>query len=256
MLPIYSSPDVINGIIQIMTDMAQQSSLEIRTGTCGWNHDAWAGAFYPDDLPDDWRLSYYSNEFDTVLVPVNGFDSVTSQEVEQWYEDTRDDFLFFIKLPDSVNLCDPELSSLLDRIGLLGARLGGILLPAGLTREQENQVARMEIQCALYMELEQQNLPDYVETALSDSSADRCHAYALHQPSSIVGASSAALSLFIVEKTGEQPYDLRKLRTLVEGIMAGVTDDNRVTILLGGHPSVTEDVRNIRIMADLMTRIR
>jgi len=236
-----------------MTDMAQQSSLEIRTGTCGWNHDDWVYAFYPDDLPDDWRLSYYSNEFDTVLVPVHGLDSITSQEAEQWYEDTRDDFLFFIKLPDSVNLCDPALSVFLDRIRPLGAKLGGILLPAGLTCEQENQVARMEIQCAIYMELEQQNLPDYVKKAFSGSPADTYHAYALHQSSSIVGTSSAALSLLIVEKTGEQPYDLRKLRKLVEGIMAAGADDNRVTILLGGHSSVTEDVRNIRIMVDLMT---
>ncbi|VAW71710.1 hypothetical protein MNBD_GAMMA10-1611 [hydrothermal vent metagenome] len=40
----------------------------IKLGACGWNHAHWQGGFYPDDLPLDWRLSYYSNEFSAVLL--------------------------------------------------------------------------------------------------------------------------------------------------------------------------------------------
>ena len=38
-----------------------------------WEHPAWNQEFYPDDLPEDWRLSYYANEFPVVLVPVSEF---------------------------------------------------------------------------------------------------------------------------------------------------------------------------------------
>jgi len=39
----------------------------IRVGVFGWEHEHWIGTFYPDDLPEDWRLSYYANEFSVVL---------------------------------------------------------------------------------------------------------------------------------------------------------------------------------------------
>ena len=45
----------------------------INPGAYGWRHKHWLESFYPEDLPvngsEDWRLSYYSNEFNTVMVP-------------------------------------------------------------------------------------------------------------------------------------------------------------------------------------------
>jgi len=47
--------------------MARQIALQV--GTNGWEHDEWLGVFYPDDLPESWRLDYFSNAFNVVLVP-------------------------------------------------------------------------------------------------------------------------------------------------------------------------------------------
>lgn len=38
-------------------------------GTEGWQHEAWLGSFYPEDLPEDWQLDYYSNLYRVLLVP-------------------------------------------------------------------------------------------------------------------------------------------------------------------------------------------
>ncbi len=38
----------------------------------GWDHPAWQGSFYPDDLPADWRLTYYANEVPGVLLFIEG----------------------------------------------------------------------------------------------------------------------------------------------------------------------------------------
>ena len=44
------------------------SDKNITVGSYGWRHPHWRGSFYPEDLPEDWQLSYYSNEFSVVMV--------------------------------------------------------------------------------------------------------------------------------------------------------------------------------------------
>lgn len=38
-------------------------------GSVGWRHRAWQDSYYPADLPPEWQLGYYANEFPVVLVP-------------------------------------------------------------------------------------------------------------------------------------------------------------------------------------------
>lgn len=55
----------------------------ILTGTAGWKHPEWGNeVFYPEDLPEDWYLSFYSNEFPIVLVPD-----------KQWQDDAAIEYL-------------------------------------------------------------------------------------------------------------------------------------------------------------------
>ena len=73
----------------------------ISAGAYGWCHSHWKNSFYPDDLPvegdDDWRLSYYSNEFNTVLVPASYWADKTLADCEQWLDDVHPDFKFFVE---------------------------------------------------------------------------------------------------------------------------------------------------------------
>lgn len=47
-----------------------QRDYRILTGSAGWKHSLWGNeVFYPEDLPTDWYLSFYANEFPIVLVP-------------------------------------------------------------------------------------------------------------------------------------------------------------------------------------------
>lgn len=41
----------------------------LQIGIYGWQRADLDGQFYPEDLPSDWRLDYYSNAFRVVLVP-------------------------------------------------------------------------------------------------------------------------------------------------------------------------------------------
>ena len=101
----------------------------INLGAYGWRHRHWSGIFYPEDLPvaddEDWRLAYYSNEFNAVLVPVDYWLAAQSADYEEWLDSVHADFQFFVEcrasMLDSLALADltaalkklsPQLSAL------------------------------------------------------------------------------------------------------------------------------------------------
>jgi len=97
---------------------------EIIVSARGWSHSSWHGTFYPDDLPEDWRLSYYSNEFSAVVVPAAEWVGLDTVEIERWTEDVSEEFLFYLEIEDS--LTDWEQTA--EIIKSLGSQLGGFLL--------------------------------------------------------------------------------------------------------------------------------
>jgi hypothetical protein len=62
----------------------------------GWESADWIQHYYPDDLPPDWRLSYYANEYRHVLVP----QQVWSQQddPEEWLDDLTEPFGFYLQI--------------------------------------------------------------------------------------------------------------------------------------------------------------
>ena len=89
----------------------------------GWQHPQWCGNFYPDDLPEDWRLAYYSNEFRAVVVPAARVAVLTADEAERWAEDVHEEFRFYLEVAG-----DEDAATLAERLGPLNHHLGGILL--------------------------------------------------------------------------------------------------------------------------------
>ncbi|MGD8514629.1 MAG: hypothetical protein PVF52_03375, partial [Granulosicoccaceae bacterium] len=60
----------------------------------GWLHPGWEQGYYPDDMPAEWQLGYYANEFRAVLVAP----PADSAEVEIWLDDVDDGFGFCLDL--------------------------------------------------------------------------------------------------------------------------------------------------------------
>ncbi len=76
----------------------------IVVGARGWEHDDWAGHFYPADLPPDWRLTYYANWLRGVLVPGELWDGVDGAVVRTWAEDCDEAFRFVLELPAALSV--------------------------------------------------------------------------------------------------------------------------------------------------------
>ncbi|MBK5941629.1 hypothetical protein CCR96_20735 [Halochromatium roseum] len=63
--------------------------------TCrGWWDLADSAFFYPEDLPHDWRLSYFANSFRAALLPAVFWTDADPQTAAQWYDDVPPGFRF------------------------------------------------------------------------------------------------------------------------------------------------------------------
>ena len=93
---------------------------------------AWK-AFYPEDLPEDWRLAYYGNEWKDLLIPACEWERFTLDS--NWIRDLPDALRLYFEVPDELAEPGDPCARL---AAALGPRLGGLLvadplvLPAGV----------------------------------------------------------------------------------------------------------------------------
>ena len=69
----------------------------VLVGASGWQHAAWRGAFYPDDLPEDWQLPYYATRFQAVWLPAASWQDASDATWETWLHDSHDGFHFVLE---------------------------------------------------------------------------------------------------------------------------------------------------------------
>lgn len=51
-----------------MSDPDSNPGDRLLLAASGWGDPAWLSAYYPDDLPADWRLDYFANDFDCAVI--------------------------------------------------------------------------------------------------------------------------------------------------------------------------------------------
>jgi len=107
----------------------QKPTPTIALGAWDWRHAEWNGRFYADDLPKEWHLTFYSNEFDAVGLYAAGWVTTPISEMEQWVEDTHEGFRFHLVMPSMVLKGDEDVfAGIAERLAVLQPRLGSILL--------------------------------------------------------------------------------------------------------------------------------
>ena len=109
----------------------------IRIGAQGWNYDAWLGGFYPSGTRATDFLSVYARAFDTVEVDSTFYAIPAAKTVEGWVRRTPPNFIFTLKLPQSITherrlrASEEETALFISRAQGLGAKLGPILMQLG-----------------------------------------------------------------------------------------------------------------------------
>ena len=107
---------------------------QIRLGTSAFTAAGWEGVFYPEGMKPADYLTFYSQHFDTVEIDSTYYRTPSAATVRGWEAKTPPGFLFAAKVPQTVtheNLlvdCDQEFQEFVERMQLLGDKLGVLLL--------------------------------------------------------------------------------------------------------------------------------
>jgi uncharacterized protein YecE (DUF72 family) len=105
----------------------------LRVGTSGWFYKDWKGRFYPQDMPSEAYLDYYSRYFDTVELNGVFYRLPTPEMVKGWYRRSPKGFIFAYKgsrfITHMKKLTDPQgaLRLMFRRADLLKEKLGPVL---------------------------------------------------------------------------------------------------------------------------------
>lgn len=105
--------------------------LPLRTG---WHPASERSDSYPEDLPSQWRLAYFANEYWGVLVPADRWSRLGTDEARDWVADTPSRFRFYLDLDgrDPAGTLSHVCASLGDRLGGLVGSGSALSAAAGL----------------------------------------------------------------------------------------------------------------------------
>lgn len=114
-------------------------SAAILLGTQGWNYPAWTGPFYPGHTKPSDFLPLYSRAFRTVEVDSTFYAIPPEKTLKGWADRVPDGFAF--ALERRLVRCGDVLAEFTERIRLLGAKLGPVLIQLGPDFGPENRPA-------------------------------------------------------------------------------------------------------------------
>lgn len=116
-------------------------------GCSGFYNNDWKGFFYPQNAKSKDFLTLYSQQFNTVEINSTFYRNPTVKTLLKWYDETPDDFMFFIKIPKTVTHINrlkeskEEIYAFCDHIQQnLKEKLAGFLyqFPPSFKNSQEN----------------------------------------------------------------------------------------------------------------------
>jgi len=106
--------------------------MHLELAAYGWEGSEW-DSFYPDDLPSEWRLDYYANTYDAIVVPASAWQSATIDEAKEWLAEAPAGFRFYWELADAAGAA--RLLELLPLVENTAGQVAAWLFRSGLKLE-------------------------------------------------------------------------------------------------------------------------
>jgi hypothetical protein len=66
-------------------------------GAAGWDRPEWSDTFYPSDMPEEWRLTYFNTQFACVFLDESVWRQAGSAAYAAWAADTHEQFVFLLE---------------------------------------------------------------------------------------------------------------------------------------------------------------
>lgn len=124
------------------------------TGTSGFSYKEWKGSFYPDKLPANRMLEYYSRRLPSVEINNTFYRLPKVEMLAKWAEQVPEDFRFSIKASRRIThfkrlglSSTDETTYLVETCATLGPRLGVILfqLPPNMKKDASRLAAFLDL---------------------------------------------------------------------------------------------------------------
>jgi len=122
-MPQYTSSDPD---VRIATACETRESPRVRLGLADWRRPELLDTFYPAELPEEWRLSYYASQFTCVWLDHSAWADLTPALAQQWREDTGRSFRFVLEAGDP-GFVSGQGSEAGEALARLGERLAGVM---------------------------------------------------------------------------------------------------------------------------------
>ena len=222
---------------------------EVLVGARGWEHEAWTGRFYPGDLPEDWRLTYYSNAFRSVLVPAERLASVSGNELRRWPQEVPEEFLFYLEVSRHLMVA-MDSSRFMSLVDALGEGIGGISFqlsaePRPTPGELEPWLAALSGRYPLVASLSGDQAPEDLVDTLA-----RYGVTASWRPGVQAWTIQRGCMGFLDGSVG----NVRQLREQVETFMGWVRDCDRALLCFDGNAGLCETMEQARVISELLAR--
>ncbi len=219
----------------------------INPGAYGWRHKHWLKSFYPEDLPidgdDDWRLSYYSNEFNSVLVPADYWRTARINDCEDWLDSVHSGFRFFVECHGSMfdSISPADLSGALKA---LRPQLSALVF---LDDDQpiSDAVKKSFIQLSDSLELE-------VLGAALDPATPTV-AQKIWRPGNWLSSASDASQSSSFAFIEDGLTDMRSARATVERFIVQLNENAQEATIIVSHPQLlAANLSKLRAVLDIM----
>lgn len=105
-------------------------------GAVNWTHAKWQGGYYPDDMPTEWQLDFYSNQFNSVLLPIDDFLLIEVEDCEEIVECLEGEaFSIYVYYNREVEASSEILALIQKQINRLEGFVKGMLVNAAVNNK-------------------------------------------------------------------------------------------------------------------------
>lgn len=216
-------------------------------GTRGWAHPAWRGTYYPEDLPQDWELSFYGNEFPVVLIPSEAWQE--EADASQWLEDSGEALFFICELELNAVSVD-QIQEWIKKIAPLGKQCLGVV--CRVAAEIAPQWATLEA-ALLACSKHYPTCVDFVSFAPDERTLHHLeHLYigvCWHGEGAAQAMAYGPLVMARVDGANIAP---KPLRQIIETCLEQAGEDGQAVLLLEGEPPDIETLRAAGTILDLL----
>ncbi len=218
-------------------------------GACDWRHPAWNNDYYSEDLPEDWHLGFYSNEFPVVFVPASRW--LDNDALSEWGEDVSDSFRFVLEIPAEVLADRLHFSSALKQVKILEGFCLGVVF-----KLEKNILNNLPL-LVEHIKQAQEIVPVCIDVDGNAASTELNAVLAEYHVSQIWHGETQKPETYqsgslAIAHISDEKLDMVALRRIVEGCLAASTEECTSVLIFEGNPPSLEMLRNADIIINLL----